>query len=493
MGSRNTPKVAIIGAGFSGIAAGVELRRNGIHDFTIFDKAGDFGGTWWWARYPGAEVDLESHLYSYSFARHDWSGTHAGWAELQGYLANVADEWGLRRHLAPGSTVTSVEWRADTCRYAVTVEETGETQLFDAVISAVGYLNRPNVPPFAAEPHVFDGQICHTASWDPEIDMAGKSVAVVGTSASAVQVVTAAQKVAKDVTVFQIEPNWLLPRHAREYSPDEREKMARPLHYARERLRLYLRYDRIQRRLSHARSDGRHNRRRKAESLHYIRETLKDRPDLLEVSVPEFPMEARRTVLTDTYLQALCEPNVQLVPHAVVELAPEGVVDATGAKHEADIVVLATGYRTEEYLSTYRVTGVDGIDLQEQWAGEPTAFLGMMVPHFPNFFIMMGPNTNAVPLVAFYEAQARFAAKRIKGLRRRYATVEVRESAYRRYDRWVQSRLNKSVWVKTDSYFRGRTGRVLSQWPGSPTSYLLGTRLLGAPAIRRSGKPGQAG
>ena len=491
MGSRSAPSVAIIGAGFSGIAAAIQLRRNNIHDFTIFDKAGDFGGTWWWARYPGAEVDLESHLYSYSFARHDWSGTHAGWAELQGYLARVADEWGLRPNFAPRSTVTAVDWKADTGQYAVTIEETGETRRFDAVISAVGYLNKPNIPPFAREPQVFNGQMCHTASWDPEIDLAGKTVAVVGTGASAVQVVSAAQKVAKEVTIFQIEPNWILPRNAREYSPRERERMARPLHYTRERLRLYWRYQRIQAGLSHARVDGSQNKKRKAEAVRFISESLAGRPDLLEVSIPDFPMEARRTVLSDTYLDTLCRPNVKLVPHAVTELAPAGVVDETGAKHEADVIVLATGYRTEEYLSTYQVTGPDGVDLHEHWAGEPEAFLGLMVPKFPNFFIMMGPNTNAIPLVAFYEAQARFIAKRLKGLGD-HSSVWVREVANRTYNRWAQARLNRSVWVKTNSYFRGRTGRVLSQWPGSPTAYLLSTRLLGLPATRRTRKTGRA-
>jgi cyclohexanone monooxygenase len=486
MGSRNAPDVAIIGAGFSGIAAGIELKRNGVQNFTIFDRAGDFGGTWWWARYPGAEVDLQSHLYSYSFARHDWSGTHAGWDELLGYLKGVADRFGLRPHLSPRSTVRSVEWVAEANQYAVTIEETGETRRFDAVISAVGYLNKPNIPTFATDPTVFNGRMCHTADWDPEIDLTGKSVAVVGTGASAVQVVSAAHEVASDITVFQKEPNWILPRNARWYSPHERERMARPLRYRWERLKLYWHFDRLQARLSHARMNGHHNKRRKAEALGFIAQSLAGRQDLMANSVPTFPMEGRRTVLSDTYLATLCRPNVRLVPHAVTDLAPEGVVDATGKKHQVDIVVLATGYRTEEYLSTYQVTGPDGLDLHEHWAGEPEAFLGMMVPNFPNFFIMMGPNTNVVPLVAFYEWQARFIAKRIKGIGDRYPCVSVRESANRRYNQWAQARLNKTVWVKTNSYFRGRTGRVLSQWPASPTAYLLATRLLGLPATRRT-------
>lgn len=484
-GLRRAPRVAIIGAGFSGIAAAVQLRRNKIHDFTIFDKASDFGGTWWWARYPGAEVDQESHLYSYSFARHNWSGTHASWDELQEYLANVADVWGLRPHFSAKSTVSLVEWIDETKQYAVTIAETGETHRFDAVISAVGYLNKPNLPSFAEGSQEFQGQLCHTANWDGEIDMGGKTVAVVGAAASAAQVVTEAQKVASEVLVFQRSPNWILPKKSRTYTPAERERMARWLPYRWERIRLYWALDRAQARLSHARVDGYHNKKRRTLALQFVGEALKDRPDLLETSVPDYPMEGRRPVLSDTYLDTLCRPNVKLIPHGVIDLAPAGVIDDSGTKHEADIVVLATGYRTDEYLSTYTVRGPGGIDLHEHWAGEPEAFFGIMVPKFPNFFIMMGPNTNANPLVAFYEAQARFIAKRIRELNGPNRTVRARESVTYLYNRWVQSRLNKSVWAKTDSYFRGQTGRVLSQWPGSPSAYRVGLRLLGYVATHR--------
>lgn len=476
------PRVAIIGAGFSGIAAAVALKKRGIEDFVVFERSGGLGGTWRHNTYPGAEVDLESHIYSFSFERYDWTRTHAGWRELLTYLHHVAHKWDLLPHMRFNEQVELVSWSDDRQDYTVTTASQEDHGRFTAVISAVGFLNTPAKPPFVRDDHDFTGPVCHTSEWRDGIDMTGKSVGVLGTGSSAVQIVTEAEKVASSVTVFQIEPNWMLPKRARDFGPLERRlNRLRPV-YAYRRVKLYVDYDLRQLQARHARQDRSLNRKRRHAALAFLHQEMADRPDLLALLTPDFPMEGRRTVISDTYYRALKSPKVRLVPHAVKGLSARGAVDANGEEHQLDMVVLATGFQAHQYLSTYEVRGEGGTDLHERWSDGAEAFLGTMVPGFPNFFIMFGPNTNIVPLVAFYEAQADFSASLIaraarKGLRR----IEVRRSAFYVYNDWIQSLLAKTVWATTESYFRAgaqRTGKVISQWPTSPTLYLLAMKLL---------------
>ncbi|TXI56374.1 MAG: NAD(P)/FAD-dependent oxidoreductase [Mycolicibacterium mageritense] len=484
------PRVAVIGAGFSGIAAAVALKKRGIDDFVIFDRSRGLGGTWRHNTYPGAEVDLESHIYSFSFERYDWTRTHAGWSELLGYLHYVANKWNLVPHMLFNEEVRYVQWSDERQDYTVSTGSQVDHGRFDYVISAVGFLNTPAKPPFVREDHDFGGPICHTSEWRDGLDMAGKSVGILGTGSSAVQVVTEAEKVASAVTVFQIEPNWMLPKQARDFTPLERRLNKLAPVYAYRRLRLWLQYDLRQHQARHAREDRHLNGKRRNAALAYLHQEMADRPDLLDVLTPDFPMEGRRTVISDTYYQALKSPTVRLVPHAVKGLSARGAIDANGEEHQLDMIVLATGFQAHKYLSTYQVTGENGADLHDAWTDGAEAFLGMMVPGFPNFFIMFGPNTNVVPLVAFYEAQADFAAAAVaRAAREGKRRVEVRRSAFYIYNDWVQSRLAKTVWAVTESYFRAgsnRAGKVISQWPASPSTYILATKLLRRIAISRT-------
>jgi cation diffusion facilitator CzcD-associated flavoprotein CzcO len=478
-------RVAIIGCGFSGIAAAVALQRHGISDFTIFEAATGIGGTWWHNRYPGAEVDLESHLYSFSYARADWTRTHARWDELQRYLESVADKFGLRPHLLLGEKVESITWAQDRGEYDVVTSSGAPHGSFQAVISAVGFLNIPLIPPFARGGTGFGGVLCHTSRWPAGLDLAGKKVAVLGTGSSAVQVVAEAARVASELKIFQIEPNWLLPKGDRDFTARERRRDRHPLVYQWRRRRLYLQYDLRQMRAGHARPGGRANRRRRRASLAFLEASLAGRPDLRELVTPGFPFEARRTVISDTYYPTLTRPNVHLIPHAVKGLTAGGAIDANGDEHDLDVIVLATGFDAANYLGNFTVTGPGGVELHEQWAGEPQAFLGIMVPGFPNFFMLYGPNTNSVPLVSFYEAQARFAARAIRGLRRRgRRAVQVSAPLTRGYNEWLQARLARTVWAQAPSYFRARGGRIVSQWPFSASCYIMATRLSRPAATR---------
>jgi cyclohexanone monooxygenase len=480
-----TARVAIIGAGFSGIAASVALRKKGIEDFVIFEKAPGLGGTWWYNRYPGAEVDLESHVYSFSYARHDWSRTHAGWQELQDYLVKVAHEWDLTRRIRFDEKVEAVTWSDTDETYIVSAASGVDHGPFSAVISAVGFLNIPVVPPFARGDNDFQGAMCHTSSWIDGLDMAGKSVGIVGTGSSAVQVVTEAEKVAAEVKIFQLEPNWIVPKNSRDFTPTERRLNKLPPVYAWRRFMLYLDYDRRQYFSSHARNDGWFNKRRHVVAQQFLRSELASRPELIDLATPGFAFEGRRTVVSDTYYASLCNPKVTLVPHGVKGLTRTGAVDANGDEHDLDVIVLATGFDAANYLGNYEVYGRGNAELHGAWRGEPEAFLGMMVPGFPNFFIMYGPNTNSVPLVHFYEAQANFAAALIaRAAKSGRRVIEVRRSAFVIYNDWLQAQLAKTVWAKTSNYFRAGTGKVVSQWPFGATPYILATKLLRRIAVR---------
>lgn len=480
-----TLRVAIIGAGFSGMAAAIALQRKGITDYVILEQADGVGGTWWHNRYPGAEVDLESHIYSFSFERSDWTRTHATWDELQAYLERVARKWGLMDHLRLGEKVESVIWSDQSKTYRVETSSGDDLGEFNAVISAVGFLNIPLIPPFARGEHPFTGDLCHTSTWPDGLTMHGKRVGILGTGSSAVQVIAEAARDAESVTIFQLEPNWLLPKGSREFTPAERAAFKNPLRYAARRAKLYMDYDFRQMGASHARLDGRFNRKRKQASIEYLRNSLASRPDLIPLVTPAFAFEGRRTVISDDYYPALLNPKVTLVPHPVAELSKTGAIDSTGVEHELDVIVLATGFDAANYLGNYRVVGEHGRELHDVWEGEPEAFLGMMVPGFPNFFIMYGPNTNAIPLVNFYEAQASCIAGLLtKMLRKGKRTVSVRRSAHAMYNEWLQHRLAKTVWKDTTSYFTAGTGKVVSQWPFSASAYMLATKVLPKVGVR---------
>lgn len=466
-------RVAIIGAGFSGIAASTSLLRAGFENIRIFEAAAGLGGTWWHNRYPGAEVDLESHIYSFSFEQYDWSRTHAEWHEILGYLNHVAKKWNLERRILLNERVDSAVWDDADSTYTVTTSSGTDHGKFDVVISCVGFLNIPLIPPFARGEHPFTGPMCHTSRWPEGLTLEGKRVGVLGTGSSGVQIVSEAERSAASVTIFQLEPNWIVPKQARDFTPEERERYKDPDMYFAERARLYDWYDEMQQDSSHVRRDGKWNQARAKSALEYMHKELEGRPDLIDLATPEFAFEARRTVNSDDYYQAIRNPNVRIVPVGAQELTEKGIIDANGEEHELDVVVFATGFDAANYLGGMTVRGRDGRDLHEFWDGEPSAFLGMMVPGFPNFFMLYGPNTNSIPLVTFYEAQAEFAASVLTNLSERGAAiVEVSTAEFEAFNEWVQERLNLTVWGETRNYFQSKTGKIVSQWPEGPAKYL---------------------
>lgn len=477
-GPAGTPRVAVVGAGFGGIAAGVYLRRAGVETFTIYESSLGIGGTWWDNTYPGAEVDVGSHLYCFSFKPHDWTRTHARQPELQKYLEETVDEFGLREHLRLGVTVESARW--DDTRHVWEVRlDDGTVDACPVLISGVGFLNVPRYPTWPGLDS-FAGPRFHTARWEHHHDLTGKTVAVVGTGSSATQIVPAIQPIVGRLYVFQREPGWVLPKGERDLSDDERASFARGWRRRRERLRLKWLLEKNLRGGRIWRPGTKQQRAREEICRKYIARQFKERPDLAAAVTPTYPYPGKRPIFASTFYPALKQDNVELVPKAVASVTPTGIVDADGVERTVDVLVMATGFQPANYLARLPVTGRDGRTLHEQWAGEPRAYLGITVPGFPNFFMLYGPGTNGGDIVSMLEAQAKYAVRAVKRMmRERVSAIEVKPRFEARWFAWLQSKMQGTSWTVTNNYFKSETGAVVTQWPYGNSLYAVMTRSLG--------------
>ena len=490
--ARSPLRVAIIGAGFGGIAAAATLRRHGFREITMFEKAGGIGGTWWHNRYPGAATDAASHLYSYSFAPFDWSRTHVGHSDLRAYLEHVVDRFGLRRHIRLGVGITSVVWDQARTAYLVT-PDAGDPQWFEVVVSAVGLFGKPRWPTWPGLDG-FSGPVVHTAQWPADVDLAGKRIAVVGTGSSAAQVVPALVDQVAHLTLFQRQPGWLLPKLDRDLAGWQRRLLRNPILRKLYRLKLYMAQEIREWNGRFFKPGAAPNTQARNAALAYIAEVFKDRPDLRAMVTPDYPFAGKRAVVSSDFFPALLRPNVTVVPRAVAACTPDGLTDVQGQHHPADAIVLCTGYEATRYLSTFDLVGRQGRRLHDVWGDEPHAFCGMMMPGFPNFFMLYGPNTNGGFIITNLERQARFVALELRRLvRLGLRTVEVTAEATDRYNAWLQGRMAGTAFVDAQNYFKAPSGRVVTQWPDNATQYawrLGGLRRFGRWRVRDAGSSG---
>lgn len=482
-GEPGTPRVAIVGAGFGGIGLAVLLKKAGVDTFTIYEQAEGPGGAWWHNRYPGAEVDTVSYVYSYPFRRHSWSRTHARQPELLQYLNDTIDEFGVRSHLRCGVGVKSAQWEESTHTYQLTLS-TGETTWCHVLVGATGFLNIPKYPTWPGLDS-FEGPKFHSSRWEPQHDLKDMTVAVVGTGSTGTQIVPEIAPIVKRLYVFQREPGWVVPKDARDYPPRERAAMGAGWRYRWERTKwlalaevFYLRGAPFRRgSLSH--SAGQRS------ALSHIDTEFRDRPDLKEAVTPNYPFWGKRLVFNSTFYPALQLDNVELVPNAVASVTPTGIVDNAGVERPVDVLVMATGFQATNYLGTMEVRGSGGQTLQEFWRGEPRAFLGITVPMFPNFFMMYGPGTNGAVVLSMLMRQAEYIVRAIERMQQQRVTaIEVKHSWTDRYHVWLQAQLNRTAWGSAHNYYRGATGAIVTQWPFGPGLYGLMVRALGRASER---------
>ncbi|MDA8044179.1 MAG: NAD(P)/FAD-dependent oxidoreductase [Actinomycetota bacterium] len=470
--------MVIIGAGFSGIGLAVMLKRVGIDTFTVYEQAERVGGAWWHNQYPGAEVDSVSYIYSYAFRPKAWTRTHARQAELQAYLEDTVEHFGIGPHIQLGVGVVSATW--DDCSHTYRVElTTGERTECHLLVGATGFLNIPNYPTWPGL-EAFRGPKFHTSRWEPEHDLRDKTVAVVGTGSTASQLVPELAGVVGKLYLFQREPGWIVPKGEFDYSPDQSARFANPLQLRLARLKWFYATEKRLWRANLFRPGTAANEAARQVALAFIDKELGDRPDLVKAVTPDYPYWGKRLIMNSTFYASLKDPRVELIPRAVASVTPTGVVDVDGVERQIDVLIMATGFRTTDYLGTFELRGADGRTLNECWGGEPSAFLGMTVPNFPNFYIMYGPGTNGGEIVSMLMRQAEHIVKSAKRMvRHRVTALEVRPAWARMYDAWLSAQVDTTTWAVSHNYYKSSTGKIITQWPYSPGVYGLMVRALG--------------
>ena len=484
-------EVLVIGAGLSGLCAAVKLKKAGI-PFTILDKNAAVGGTWLENTYPACGVDTPSHLYSYSFAQSpNWTRYFAKRDELYSYLVEVTDTFGLRPHIRFDAEVESMVWDDDAQLWRVTTRSASghrDTVSANAVISGVGLLNRPAIPSIPGLDS-FEGPSMHTACWDNSVDVTGKRVVVIGTGASSMQLVPAIAGRAAHVTVFQRSPQWGLPNnnYMRETSEATRTLMANvPFYLGWYRLRLVWNFgDRLYPALqidadwAHPeRAVNRSNDKHREYLTDYIRSELGDRPDLLEKCLPTYPPYGKRPLLDNGWFRTVTRDDVTLSTERVVEVRPNSVVSADGIEYPADVLVLATGFQAVRVLGPMEVRGRSGKSLRETWGEDDArAYLGTTVPDFPNFFLLLGPNTFAAhggSAALTIEMQVRYVMSLLLELATGEATsVEVKQEVFEAYDRKISDALTRTIWSHPGmtTYYRNEAGRIVIPMPWTNVDY----------------------
>jgi cation diffusion facilitator CzcD-associated flavoprotein CzcO len=492
---RRSPRVAIIGAGFGGLGAAVALRSAGIDDLAIVDGEDGVGGTWRRNTYPGAACDVQSHLYSFSFALHpNWSRTYARQPEILAYLESVVDDFDLRRHLILRTRVRRARWNEDARQWEVQLQQAdGDTSTLvaDVVVSAAGLFGASKLPDIEGLAG-YRGHLMHTSAWDRDVDLAGRKVGVIGTGASAVQAVPELARIAARLTVFQRTPPWMVPKDDRAFSAGELARFRRhPWAARRERWRVWKQFhDFTGNALDDPTAAG-----RAQIAASFLERTVPDER-LRRALTPDYPFRCKRVLLGADYYLALQQEHVELVTDPIARVTETSIVTAGGRVVDVDAIVCATGFQTSHYLSGIEVIGRDGDSLHERWGEDPSAYLGVAVSGFPNFFMLYGPNTNqgGNSIVYILEAGARLVASAVSRVARRGGDVDVRPDAEKRYNEELSAALERTIWTQCDSYFRSPTGRIVTQWPYTELEYARRTwRLRRRDWVHRTGTVPPAG
>ncbi|MDT5091108.1 MAG: cyclohexanone monooxygenase [Mycobacterium sp.] len=463
--------VAIIGAGAGGIAMGLQLADAG-YEFTIFDRADGFGGTWRHNTFPGAECDVPSHLYSFSFAPNPrWSKTYAMQPEILDYLEVVALKGGLDRHLQSNSRIDTMRWSDEDRRWTLTSDAGAELE-FDAVVCAVGMLDIPNIPLIAGA-EAFRGRVFHSSRWDHSRTTAGERVASIGTGASAIQYVPAIAPDVAHLTVFQRTPIWVAPKFDFPYTPEQHELFERDPSAARKlRDEAFDAYE-----SSSFDADADQTREATELAYSYLMRKVTD-PALRAKLTPDYPAGCKRPLMSRQWFPTFALPHVHLETSPIVRFTEHGLLTADGTEHRVDTVIYGTGFKAADYLNSLDVYGAGGRRLHDDWADGAEAYLGTLVPGYPNLFTLYGPNTNGVNSILYiHEVQTAYVRRLLEMLKEHGArAVQVTRDAHDGYNAELQSAMAGKVWLSCDNYFRHPSGKVVTQLPFSGKTFEARTR-----------------
>ncbi|MFA5885785.1 MAG: NAD(P)/FAD-dependent oxidoreductase [Acidimicrobiia bacterium] len=461
-------RIGIIGAGAGGIASGVRLLEAGYDDFVILEKASGVGGTWFHNRYPGLQCDVPSHLYSFSFEPHWlWSRPYGNGPEIRAYMEHVVERYGLTPHVRFDTAVVAARWDDERSVWRLTTGA-GEVLELDVVIAGLGMFNELNYPDIPGLDD-FGGHTFHSARWDWDHDLTGETVAVIGSAASAVQFVPEIAKEVGQLHLYQRAANWVLPKIDTPYTEAELEHFrTHPEDVVALRRKIF---DQIDPYLTFMNPEQ--LTARTEIGLEAI--AVVEDPEVRRKLTPSVPYGCQRPLVSNYYFPTFNRPNVELVTEPIVGVTEAGVVTADGTERAVDTIVLATGFKTTQFLSAIEVTGTDGTELADAWSGGAHAYLGITTAGFPNLFMLYGPNTNNGSIIYMIEAQVEYAVRHLQwmddqGVSRIDVKPEVEAEYNRRLDEDM-ARVGPWAAGNCHNYYRSASGRIVTQWPHSMSDY----------------------
>jgi len=473
----NTYTSIIIGAGFSGIALAIKLKEQSIHDFVILEKADDVGGTWRENTYPGAECDIPSALYSFSFEPYpEWEYKWSMQPQILDYIKHVVKKYDLSKHIHFNQELVGARWDESSSVWEISTksETSYKAKTF---ASAIGQPHHPSIPPFEGMDS-FQGASFHSARWDHSVALNGKTVGVIGNAASAVQFIPEIAKTAGDVFIFQRSANWMLPKQDRAYKDWEKNLVKKlPFLLKLYRMKIFL----LSGALFSLMKKGSDPMRSfyQNRSIKFINKYIKDQ-DLVQSLIPKYPLGAKRILFSDTYYPALARTNVHVAEGAIQKIKPDGVVGGDGTFRKLDVLVYATGFKTNPFLLGLDIVGRNGQNIREAWKNGPVNYMGMTTSGFPNMFMMYGPNTNLghSSIILMIESQAAYITKCIKALQERdLSSMEVAKEAMEAYHNSTQERLKEMIWNSTkDSWYKSSSGELPNNYPGRTIEYKKKTK-----------------
>jgi cation diffusion facilitator CzcD-associated flavoprotein CzcO len=478
-------QIVIVGAGFGGLCLAIKLLEAGIRDFVVLEKGDEVGGTWRDNTYPGAECDVQSHLYSYSFeGKPDWSQRYAGWREIRRYILDATQKYGLRSYIRFGTEVAGAHFDIATARWAVRLKD-GETLAARHLVLATGPLHVPQLPQIRGLDR-FRGKVFHSARWDHGYDLAGKRVASIGTGGSAIQYCPEIAPLVERLHVFQRTAAWVIPRDTRRYSEGAKRRFARwPWWRKLHRARLYWTNESRVWPVFHSGL----SRVFEAYARFFIRRQVKD-PALRRRLTPDYTIGCKRVLVSNKWFPMFRRPNVELVTDRIREVTESGIVTEDGVERPVDCIILGTGFVTDPriYMRAFPVTGLPGHQLAQDWEEGAEAYYGISVSGYPNLHQLLGPNTglghNSV--IFMIECQVHYILECLRELEARGADCLVLDpAAQAHFNQRVQKALEGTVWNSgCKSWYQSADGRNFTIWPWSTWRYWLATRKVHASDYR---------
>ena len=473
---RTWPRIAIIGGGISGICAGIRFKQAGIDDFVILEKADRIGGTWRDNCYPGAACDIPSHLYSFSFASNgNWSRKYPSQPEILSYLEDCIRTFGIADHIRFGAEVVAAGYQGASTGWLITLSG-GEAVEADVLVAACGQLHHAMVPDIPGRDS-FAGPTFHSAHWREDCDISGRSVGIVGSAASAVQIAPAIASKVRDLTIFQRSANWIFLREDRAYSAFERRLFSR-LFPARMLYRAF-QYWSHEILVTIFRSTGPMRWLLTGSIWLGLKRDIADER-MRKALVPNYTIGCKRVLRAPDYVRMLRQDRATVVTAEIDRITPDGIHTCDGTVHRLDVIVFATGFKASAFLMPIEVRGRGGVRLADRWSERPEAYLGMAVPGFPNFFILYGPNTSLGhnSVIFMIECQVEYIKKLLQRMRAVGANeVEVRAECLSRFMQRLSARMRRMVWSgDCQSYYKNDNGHVVGIWPYSTLRYWWATR-----------------